>query len=242
MIAIFTFLIISAAMVIRTLTGFGSALIAIPLLSILFGAKYAIPFIMIYECLIDIMILGGERSRMKTDVFRVWPLLMAGLIGVPLGTEVLILSSDRFLKVGMGIALIVFSILLMRNVNLNFRLDRLGSAVAGLVGGFLCGSVGLPGPPMALLLSSQGFQKEEFRRVIVVFLTALDFFTFGYYSWVGLITPDMLLYGLEFLPAMVLGFLVGKFAFGRVNEAHFRRLTLGITLAAGVLLLWSTMN
>ena len=43
MIAIFTFLIISAAMSIRTLTGFGSALIAIPLLSILFGAKYAIP-------------------------------------------------------------------------------------------------------------------------------------------------------------------------------------------------------
>jgi len=100
----------------------------------------------------------------------------------------------------------------------------------------------LPGPPMALLLSSQGFQKEEFRRVIVVFLTALDFFTFGYYSWVGLITPDMLLHGLEFLPAMVLGFLVGKFAFGRVDESHFRRLTLGITLAAGVLLLWSTMD
>jgi len=70
MIAIFTFLIISAAMVIRTLTGFGSALIAIPLLSILFGAKYAIPFIVIYECLIDIMILAGERSRLKTDVFR----------------------------------------------------------------------------------------------------------------------------------------------------------------------------
>ena len=132
-------------------------------------------------------------------------------------------------------ALIVFSILLMQNVSLNFRLDRLGSALAGLVGGFLCGSVGLPGPPMALLLSSQGFQKEEFRRVIVVFLTALDFFTFGYYSLVGLITADMLLHGLKFLPAMVLGFLVGRFAFGRVTEAHFRRLTLGITLAAGVL-------
>lgn len=42
---------------------------------------------------------------------------------------------------------------------------------------------------------------------------------------------------LFFLPAMVLGFIAGGRAFGRVDEASFRRLTLGITLAAGVLLL-----
>lgn len=49
----FAFLIIFFAMLIRALTGFGSALIAIPLLSVLFGAKFAIPFILLYECLID---------------------------------------------------------------------------------------------------------------------------------------------------------------------------------------------
>jgi len=57
------FLIIFFAMLIRTLTGFGSALVAIPLLSILFGAKFAIPFIFLYECLIDIMILPGMAGR-----------------------------------------------------------------------------------------------------------------------------------------------------------------------------------
>lgn len=105
MIDLFAFFIILAAMLIRTLTGFGSALISIPLLSILFGAKYAIPFIMIYECTIDIMILAKEGSNLKGDVFRSWPLLAAALVGVPLGTEVLILSSDRLLKVFMGFAL-----------------------------------------------------------------------------------------------------------------------------------------
>lgn len=51
------FLVILISMFIRTLTGFGSALFSIPLLSILFCAKYAIPFVMLYECLIDLMML-----------------------------------------------------------------------------------------------------------------------------------------------------------------------------------------
>lgn len=37
------------------------------------------------------MILAGQRSRLKTDVFRTWPLLMAGSIGVPMA-----LRSDPF--------------------------------------------------------------------------------------------------------------------------------------------------
>ena len=240
MIDLFAFLIILAAMLIRTLTGFGSALISIPLLSLLFGVKYAIPFIMIYECTIDIMILAKEGPDLKGDVFGSWPLLAAALVGVPLGTEVLILSSDRLLKVFMGFALIVFSILMLLNVSLKLKRDRSLSAAAGLMGGFLCGSVGMPGPPMAILLSSQGLEKKEFRRIMVIFLTAIDFLTFGYYILVGLIDIGMLIFSLWFIPAVLLGFLGGSFAFGRVSEERFRRLTLGITLAAGAFLLWST--
>ncbi|MGA9097521.1 MAG: sulfite exporter TauE/SafE family protein [Methanotrichaceae archaeon] len=230
------FLIIFVAMLIRALTGFGSALIAIPLLSILFGAKYAIPFILLYECLIDIMILGRDGLKLKSDVTRAWPFLVTGLIGIPLGTEVLILSSEMLLKTVIGVALIIFSLLLLWNVNPKFKRDRFGNAAVGLLGGFLCGSIGMPGPPMALLLSSQGAVKEEFRRLIVIFLTAVDFLTFFYFLWMGLIGADMLLQNLKLLPAMVLGFLGGNFAFGKVDEVTFRRLTLGITLAAGMLL------
>jgi uncharacterized membrane protein YfcA len=52
----------------------------------------------------------------------------------------------------------------------------------------------------------------------------------------------MLIDSLRFLPAMLLGFFAGSLAFGRVSEDRFRRLTLGITLAAGAFLLWSTLG
>jgi len=238
------FLVIFAAMSVRTLTGFGSALVAVPLLSILLGAKYAVPFIMIYECLIDLLILARETPRLRGDLAGAWPLLAAGLAGVPIGAEVLIAASDRLLKMGMGVALIAFSILLLGEVRLRPRLKRggLGSAATGLFAGFLCGSTGLPGPPMALLLSGQGYEKGEFRRLMVLFLTAVDFASFGYFFWAGIITGEMLLQGSLFLPAMVLGFIAGSSGFGRVDEALFRRLTLGITLSAGLLLLLTTVR
>lgn len=227
---LFAFLIILAAMLVRTLTGFGSELISIPLLSILFGAKYAIPFIMIYECTIDIMILAKDKGSCKRGSIRDWPLLAAALLARPLGTEILILSDDRLLKTLMGSALIFFSILMLANFSLKLKRSAFSSAATGLVGGLLCGSVGMPGPPMALLLSSQGVEKVEFRRMMVIFLTAIDFLTFGYYILVGLVDAEMIIFSLWFIPAMLLGFLAGSLAFGRVGGDGFRLLTWGSLL------------
>ncbi len=235
------FLIILLAMFIRTLSGFGSALLSIPLLSLLYGAKYAIPFIMVYECLIDLMILAKGEKGIKEEVNRALPLLVAGLIGIPLGTQVLIVSSESLLRIVMGIALIVFSLISLRSADLRIKREKEGFFLAGLLGGFLCGSIGMPGPPMALFLCSQGFAKQAFRRVIVIFLTIIDFLTFGYFIWMGLITADMLLQSLRLLPALILGFVLGNFAFGKVDAVYFKRLVMVITISAGLVLISSTV-
>lgn len=116
MTEILAFLIIFVAMLLRTITGFGSALVAIPLLSLLYGAKFAVPFIMLYECLIDIMILGKDGLKSNGELKQALPFVLAGLIGVPLGAQVLIASSEWLMKMLMGIALIFFSLLLLWNV------------------------------------------------------------------------------------------------------------------------------
>lgn len=81
---------------------------------------------MIYECTIDIMILAKDRGNLKGDTIRDWPLLAAALVGIPLGTEILILSDDRLLKILIGSALIIFSTLMLAN----FRLTRKCSSSA----------------------------------------------------------------------------------------------------------------
>ena len=234
---VLAFLVIFLSMLIRTITGFGSALISVPLLSLLFGAKFAIPFILIYECLIDLMILLRDRFGVRAELSKSFPLLISGFVGVILGTEVLILSSEKLLRIIMGVALIGFSLLLLRHANLRIEKQQSGFALAGLLGGFLCGSIGMPGPPVALILSSQGLAKQAFRKVIVVFLTAIDFITFIYFILVGLITEDMIIQSLKFIPALILGFAVGDFVFIRCDEIQFRKIVIAIIVVAGILLI-----
>ena len=118
------FLVIFLAMFIRILSGFGSALLSVPLLSLLYGAKYAIPFIMVFECLIDLLILANGGMGTKEEVDRALPLLVAGLIGIPLGTQVLIVSSEELLRIVMGVALIVFSLVSLLSVDLRIKREK----------------------------------------------------------------------------------------------------------------------
>ncbi len=70
--------------------------------------------------------------------------------------------------------------------------------------------------------------------LIVIFLTVIGFLTFFYFIWVGLISIDMIVLSLKLLPAMVLGFVVGNSLFGRIDEASFRRMALGVVLMAWI--------
>jgi hypothetical protein len=53
----------------------------------------------------------------------------------------------------------------------------------------------------------------------------------------GLISIDMIVLILKLLPAMVLGFVVGNSLFGRIDEASFRMMALGVVLMAWIALL-----
>jgi hypothetical protein len=59
----------------------------------------------------------------------------------------------------MNVALIVFLLITLLRVSADLRIKREkeGFFLAGILGGFLCDSIGTPGPPMALFLCSQGF-------------------------------------------------------------------------------------
>jgi hypothetical protein len=91
---------------------------------------------------------------------------------------------------------------------------------------------------MALLLSGQGLEKAEFRRIIVIFLTAVDFVTFFYFLWM----PNKLRNAsakLEIITSHDLGFPGRQLCLRQVDEVNFRSLTLWITLISGGMLLFS---
>ena len=76
---------------------------------------------------------------------------------------------------------------------------------------FSRGSIGLPGPPMALFLSSQGFEKLAFRRAIVIFLTIYLSSDFCLFSMGGIDNCKYDLWELAIVACIDPGVLAGKF-------------------------------
>ena len=75
--------VVTSAYFIRGLTGFGSGLIAVPLLALSFPLTYAIPLVVALDFTAS-MAIGGI-NRQQTDWSEIKLLLPAGLIGGVVG-------------------------------------------------------------------------------------------------------------------------------------------------------------
>ena len=101
-------LIIFVAFFIRSLTGFGSALVSIPLLALLFDLKFAVPLEALFEVGISILLMRKVyKAISKTTLV---PLIIGTIIGSLLGAYILYSFANVFLKRMLGVAIILFAL------------------------------------------------------------------------------------------------------------------------------------
>jgi hypothetical protein len=105
----------------------------------------------------------------------------------------------------------------------------------GIGSGILSGSVSIGGPPVILFMSNQGTGKEVFRASLSVYFLTLNVFTVPIYFLNGLITPEVTDYSVKFFPALVVGVIIGNLFSKKMKEKHFRKITLSLLIAMGVL-------
>ncbi|MHC1567161.1 MAG: sulfite exporter TauE/SafE family protein [Candidatus Syntropharchaeia archaeon] len=225
------FIVIFVAFFIRTLTGFGSALIAVPLLSVIFSPKIVIPFLLVYECLISLLLIFSDRT--SVEIKRMVPMIASGIAGIPLGTYILVSLDVSHLRIFIGITVVIFSFLLLRR-KIAFKKEKLASIIAGTISGIFGGSTGINGPPIVIFLANQGWKKDFFRKGIIIYLTIVDLFLFTSFSFAGLITEKVLYFDLIFFPAIFLGFISGKKLFLKIEENSFEKIVIAVSILTGI--------
>ena len=90
------------------------------------------------------------------------------------------------------------------------------------------------GPPVILFFSNQGVEKQVFRANLTCFFTILSLVTIPTQWLGGLLTREVLVYSGWFLPALLLGTLLGVKLARQVSEPIFRRITLGVVIMTGL--------
>ena len=226
-------MVILLAGLTQGLTGFGYALVSVPLLAVFLPLKTVIPLVLIHGTFINLIIL--YESRKSVNLKWILPLIIAGAIGMPFGTHLLIVLDQNLLKVIIGVVIVLFSVALLKGYSKKITNEKTAFIPVGLASGLLTGSIAIGGPPVILFFTNQRVNKQVFRANLVAYFIALNAVTIPFFAYKGLVTTATANYTFIFLPAMLIGSVTGIKLAGRIQEQSFRKTALIIVVVAGII-------
>lgn len=223
-----------AAAFVQGVTGFGSALVAMPLVALLLGVRTAAPLVALLSLAVNLSLLVPARRRLPWR--RVAPLLAGAAPGIPLGVLFLAGADERLVRAALGVVLAA-SALLLGGRRPPPRAGGVPALAAGAVSGMLGGAFNTGGPPVLLYAASRGWEKAEIHATIQLYSLLSGSLIASLHAAAGLTSPRVALLALGALPPLAAGALAGWAVHRRVSEERFRALLRAALLVAGLALL-----
>jgi len=214
------------------LTGSGYALISVPVLILMISPKIVVPVILILSVFLNIYVL--IEARRWIDIKRIYPLMIAGVAGMPFGTHLLKVLNVEVLKVFIGLVIVLFALAFFRGFRKEIKNEKIAFAPVGFASGLLNGATAMSGPPVILFFTNQGVPRQVFRANAVAYFLVLNLITLPYLALNGLITKVVINYSLYFLPFMTISAFIGIRLSHRIKEDNFRKIVLLLVTFAGI--------
>ena len=231
------FFILLVAYFLRGITGFGSGLIAIPLLAHFLPLTFVVPMVLVLDFVASVALSRHTRLQVRWDEIRF--LLPASIVGILLGTFLLVNLPREPLLVALASFVIFFGLRYVFNVHGEKPISRWWSLPTGLIGGLIGALFGTGGPPYVVYLSHRLHDKTQLRGTLSgLFMLdgALRIITFLIFGL--LLQTEMLTALLLALPLMALGLYLGNRV--HLGISHRQQLAIigGLLLLSGGSLLW----
>jgi len=178
------------------------------------------------------------KLRHAIDGRRLAPLLIGTAFGVPPGVFVLAHADPRYLRLGIGVVLVLFSLYGLFRPSLRpIKAAPLsGDLGAGFLNGVLGGATGLAGVIAVIWCQLRGWAKDQQRAVFQPAAVATFALSAALLGGQGSISNEVVPLFLAALPILLAGTWLGLKFYGRLDEAQFRKIVLILLLASGVAL------
>ena len=232
---LFAGLIFLLAGLVQGLTGFGSALVAIPLLSLIMDVKAAVPLCMANGLVITWYLV--VRLRAHLDPHKILPLALGSLPGIWLGATWLKSVDSGVIRFWLGALLAAYAL-----YSLASRPRSLHPAPAwGYVAGFLTGTIGAAfsagGPPSIIYTTLTGWKKEEIKATLSGFFVLNGMVTVVVHALTGVSSRQTAQAFLVTAPFVLLGTGIGSRLTDRIDGRTYLRLVHGFLIVMGVMLM-----
>jgi uncharacterized membrane protein YfcA len=223
-IAIFT------AAFVQVLSGFGFALLSMPIMTIAIPVQEAV----VVSTLLGMLSTTWQAWHLRADTQRPLAkrLTLAAFVGMPLGLYLLNVVDNDVLRLGLGIAVIIATILLIARINLSHVGPGLDLGV-GFISGVLNTSLSTNGPPLVFGLQARHLDPAAFRATISTVFAFSNIVGLSLFALNGKITADGLKAAAIALPAWALGQGLAWPVRKHVHGERFRIMVLSLLFLAG---------
>ena len=224
------------------LAGFGTALMALGIWLYVLPPSLAVPLVLICSVIAQTSTLPSMWKSF--DFTLVWPFLIGGLAGVPLGTMMVADADPQIFKLSVGVLLLVFPTALYLNRKpLAFKFGgRIADGAIGFAGGILGGLAGLSGPLPILWANVRGWNKHQRRGIFQIFNWTVLATALMLQAASGLVDVQVIWLALIAFPGTLIGAWLGARLYHALSDRHFAGVVLGLLFLSGMALVWNSLG
>lgn len=217
--------VVAIAGTAQTVSGFGFALLAVPMMTLVVDPRQAV----IVSTLLGALSSTSQAiiDRRHADVSMVRRVSIAALAGMPFGLTLFVFLPEDLLRVFVGVVVAVAAMFLIRGFTIHGD-SRRSDFLFGWFSGVLATSTSTNGPPLVFLLQAKRLSPDSFRATINAVFTFSNIAAITLFLSAGRVTVTILHAVAWAVPAMVLGLRVGYLLRPALSVERFRVLVFAL--------------
>lgn len=225
---------------VNNLTGFGAALVALPLLANSVPLDIAIPASTLIVLTVNVQM--GWKYRKHILWSRLGYLLVGGIVGTVVGVMLHQVANNSAIKLSMGLFIAAYAAYsLLTRQQMPWTLGPFWGIGAGFASTALGAIFGFNGPPLALYVSKTGWLQDEAKGVLgACFIMTGSMILVGQIL-AGIHNMQTLTGYLMGCPGALLGGALGLFLSRFLSQKAYQKGVLILIFASGLYIIFSSL-
>jgi hypothetical protein len=218
------------------ITGFGAALITIPLATHLVPLRFALALFVLVDLACALRVgLENPKNAVRAEWMRLVPMILAG---TAVGVTLLVNLPRQAATIALGVFIILYALYALKTPHAGKPVSSGWAWLAGFAGGITSTVFGAGGPPYVIYLSRRGLAQAQLRATLgFATLTSISLRAVAFLLTGLLLDSRIWLAALAAVPAALIGIAVARRIYARVSRPLLMKLIYLVLLGSGISLL-----
>lgn len=226
-----------AAGIVKGVSGFGSSLVTIPLLTLIYGQDFLpeiIVMMITFNVLLNSVLLVENNGFHPESLRRVWLIPAFGVLFTFVGVQILLNVETSVISYIAGGLILVAIINKAFRLQLSIKDTAVTRSIIGILSGIGNGIASIDGPPVVFYLTSIDAKKKDFINVLAAHFLVMGIVAIIIHVIEGSYTIELLLLTLFVFIFALMGLLIGIRLRRYLNQEMFDKVILIILVGLAI--------